>query len=675
MFNFKKPKFYIFILCLAFVFILYIMVCRLLLMTKITDSIMFILFMVVFILPGIVLVKWFDLQKTPLMSLVYAFTLSFVFLFTLYLVFAALKLMTFLILVPVIMLFFGIIGLIVLKNRPLYIDGDTNEFFIALSIAVISLFIVMFTLTAPNLNPSVSGPRQFHVDLLNSVGLVTSAVRGFPFEDVKAVEIPYVYHAVPFAFLGVMKSLCGFSSFDLITKYSLSVFTPFCVLALAALIKRLTKKNIYILLSFIILFILSPYENSFLYYMYKDTLGFSLSIAFGVISLLSFIDGCSKEEKVFSSSSILSLLSFAMTVATKGPVAVVFLIGFGFSFLFKLINDSKKIPVVILGLTYFLSFFAIYFLIYSNDTASLVLWYPGRFVYDTMLFKIVSNLLGHQSIALAITAMQFISYCFMSLAFVILLTSVIVRFKKTSPFVSFTLGAIVSGTLLTYFTHQYGGSEIYFILAAYAFSVVGVFVVIEQILSIRTRIKRILSITPVLVILIVLVSSSVSPAFQFFTLSYEDAILLGEGSPARVDDEYKLMAIDYKRFDYITDYEYEAMLWIKDNTPKDSIIVGDRVLINNKYMYYSAFSERSFFLEGYIYITSYDEESLYYDEIQKRVGILERLYSADTSVYPELDIYGYDYIVISTWQNPSLTVEGVKVFENRDISIYQRSSI
>ncbi|MCL1831052.1 MAG: hypothetical protein FWG21_06440, partial [Oscillospiraceae bacterium] len=495
------------------------------------SSLKFILFMIVFLLPGIVLHKGLRLKSTPLEALVYTFTLSFIYMFLLYLMFALLGLMSLLALIPLLMLLFGVVGLLITRAQPLYTKTDSKEFFLAVVLAVISLALVMFFLTAANASPAIDGPRQYHVDLLNSVGLVTSASKTFPFEDVKAIGINYTYHALPFAFLAVMKSVTGFSSFDLITDYSLTVFTPFCVLALAALIKRVAKNNLSIIISFVLLFILSPFENRFTYYMYSDTLGFSLAIALGAVSLLTFIDSFENQTKGFSSVFLLCCLSFALTVAAKGPIAVIYLFGFGVTLLFRLFKKEERKSVVFRGIMLLLSFVIPYFLIYSNDAASLVLWYPGRFVYDTDVFLIVKNLLGHQSVGLTIVAMQLTSYCLMSLAVICLVVLVVVSTRKDKVYVIFSLAVTVFGSFLTYLTHQYGGSEIYFILSAYAFCVIAISIYISHILKKEKR--RLVRLIPVLTIILLSIIGSFSQTVNNFSDGYEAATHYTPGSPGR----------------------------------------------------------------------------------------------------------------------------------------------
>jgi len=237
-------------------------------------------------------------------------------------------------------------------------------------------------------------------------------------------------------------------------------------------------------------------------------------------------------------------------------------------------------------------------------------------------------------------------------------------------FAEFAVGASLFGILLTHLTHQYGGSEIYFLLAAYPFAAAGVFAAAN---SFRFGLgkKRRAALLLCAVFAVVSAAISIAPALSFYGQTVKDASHYAVGSPGRIDDEYKLMAIDYKRFDFITEKEYEAMLWLKTNTKKDAVVISDRVILNNKYMYGTAFSERVFFLEGYVYITSYDEDAPYYGEIEQRLSLTHALYEGDAAALSEIKAFGVEFLCLSKWQHPELRFGEEVVFENEDIIVYR----
>jgi hypothetical protein len=135
-----------------------------------------------------------------------------------------------------------------------------------------------------------------------------------------------------------------------------------------------------------------------------------------------------------------------------------------------------------------------------------------------------------------------------------------------------------------------------------------------------------------------------------------------------------------KTSNYITSYEYEGLKWLKDNSGKNEIFSSNRLYLKSssneyedaKYFYYTAFSERSCFLEGFWYAGIVDAPQ----------GILERKLSVNNTLYSKeyggkLDLARenhINYIVASKRLNPdfSISEEGIrKVFENSDIIIYR----
>ncbi len=493
--------------------------------------------------------------------------------------------------------------------------------------------------------------------------------------DVKASGIPYVYHLLEFSFLAVMKSATGFSNFDLITKYSLTVFAPFLVAALSALVSRLTNKRWPILLTFLFLFLLRPFENSFLYYLYRDTLGFSLSVALFVPALLLFMESSEEGRAVFSKQFLLSCLMLILSVSAKGPIAAVYLVGFGFSLLMQLFRKKRPLAVILRGLSMLGSFLAFYFLIYNNDSAGLVVWYPGRFVRDTELFQIVSSLFQKESVGLTIAAAEMITYCFMTLGFLLLVAMMVRRFKKVPLFVDVTIGSALSGMLLMNLTHQYGGSEIYFGLAAYPFAVIGIGYFFDWLISQKKSKGRAFALISVTILTLACIAISIKPAYSFFEDRIYQANYYRPNSSNRIGDDRIAIIEENWRMDSITDKEFEAMLWLKENTKEDAVIATDRILLHNKYMYGTAFSERVFYLEGYVYITSYDESSRYHGEITNRIKTLERFYEEDENARAELIAFGVDYVLVSKWQNPDFEILDEIVFENRDVTIYRLNSV
>jgi len=152
--------------------------------------------------------------------------------------------------------------------------------------------------------------------------------------------------------------------------------------------------------------------------------------------------------------------------------------------------------------------------------------------------------------------------------------------------------------------------------------------------------------------------------------------LLGEARKG-VQAGLRIMNLRLSDYDesYVTADDYEAMLWLRENTRQDEIFATNR---NNKYFqagegvfhYYTAISQRACFLESYRYCMDY---SGMYHEVRRR---LEQVSDQIFHVYDEATAFetaraeGIDYLVVfkpvnvPQWQTQP-------VFENSTVIIYE----
>lgn len=133
------------------------------------------------------------------------------------------------------------------------------------------------------------------------------------------------------------------------------------------------------------------------------------------------------------------------------------------------------------------------------------------------------------------------------------------------------------------------------------------------------------------------------------------------------------------RLDAINADEYEALLWVRENTPSDSILISNRQslisdrisdeFLDNRFFYYSAYSDRNFFLEGFSY-SGIDEESL---EMKKDL-INTIFYSDHKQKYALLKANQIDYIIEAKFNSDRVGIQDtniVKCFENNSVVVYE----
>lgn len=145
---------------------------------------------------------------------------------------------------------------------------------------------------------------------------------------------------------------------------------------------------------------------------------------------------------------------------------------------------------------------------------------------------------------------------------------------------------------------------------------------------------------------------------------------------------YKLAAMQDDRlmtYDSMSTDAYEAMLWIREHTESDAVLASDRLTSDGsdssiyngetRYFYYSAYSQRTMFLEGYSYLGLAD------DEIKRRISVLDTIYAnrGGESLTCALN-NKIDYVIVTKLIHPDLDLgdSGYElVYTNRDIDIFK----
>lgn len=138
--------------------------------------------------------------------------------------------------------------------------------------------------------------------------------------------------------------------------------------------------------------------------------------------------------------------------------------------------------------------------------------------------------------------------------------------------------------------------------------------------------------------------------------------------------------------DYITSYEEEAMIWLRDNTPKSSVIAvnrqrkkvyaqeTERAIPNDysaRYYYYSAYAERQTFLGAWAYTPRTQEMQ---SMLQARLVVNNALFNPLCKNRRALmESNGISYLVASNYVGTGMDLQDPDlecVFRNRDIAIY-----
>ncbi|SFH94690.1 hypothetical protein SAMN04487830_1146 [Pseudobutyrivibrio sp. OR37] len=126
----------------------------------------------------------------------------------------------------------------------------------------------------------------------------------------------------------------------------------------------------------------------------------------------------------------------------------------------------------------------------------------------------------------------------------------------------------------------------------------------------------------------------------------------------------------------VSDGMMDAYIWLRDNTPEDSVVAVDRFSEETDYrsifFYCSAFSERQCYLEGYDYSDVTEKQ------IEAMMSINNKFFSDNVAeAETAMDMSGVDYLVVTNMQHPNYKAKSQKlslVFTNEEVDIYKFNS-
>lgn len=549
----------------------------------------------------------------------------------------------------------------------------------------IMILVTLFGFILSNPLPNIAGAMTYYQDFLWNIGNVQSILRGiFPIEDSRVAEVPLYYHLFGSIHLASISQVTRIDAVDVFFKYAQLGKMFFIVVSayLLGLQIFLNKKKaafftwVYFLTSCASL--TSILNNGYGYYLNVNFLhisvnpiGFQLSISFLFLAVVMLIKQF-REESLRLNYLLLFLLFCIGCIWTKGPVGAI-LVGvlLTISALFFLRKEESNSTVLLYSFALTGLFIFIYIVFERTSTSSLG-FQLGYTVRDTIVWQSIVELFNYNRFGEWLIVPAILVHLFLFLPFGFYLFCYWF-FKKIKGFYHLSIqdliigGIAICGISGTLIVKQNGHSEIYFLLAAIPF------IELAALSWLFENYRRIAKIH-VLFIFILFGVGSISSFTNVFL-----QIEKGRNMVERIEGHGRLNLLPSDSL--LTFHEYEAMNWLKNNTQRESIIATNRhyhAQVNDtnhaRYFYYSTFSDRKYFLEGWSYYYTSEEFESVPDE---RKLLNEKIFSnhPDTvRIFKENEI---DYIVLSKFVNPELELTYPyisQVFSNRDIIIYKVNS-
>ncbi len=556
-----------------------------------------------------------------------------------------------------------IISAFVIKKKEA-ITCDADSYFVLLLLAA-TMIISFFSVTYQNPLPTMYGKTTYDKDFLFWVGNSISFTKGLPVQSFRLVGSRLYYHYFSNVVIASASLITGIDVYTL--SYSFSFIVPCILLSTGAhvLVKKVTDNK---LLSFIgiVGILLCEGSTTFLTnHLYFCAFGFDYGYALSMLGISLLMDMVKSNDYSCKNIIITSIMIMLIT-GFKGPNGIVILMGFGIVSIALLIKKEWK-KGLICGFCWLFSFLFVYCFFIADVFSSVartngleLLGLGGAFDKNSWAIAIFTDLLNKGFSDNAVTRIVAIAlYVFRSNRLSILLLilcsleQVICLFNKKTRLTSISLIMIcVWGIALTVLTHQDGNSQMYFAMSAVPFGIAAGIDTIDRIIK-NNRIA-------LLVVCLVLALVS----FDDVRRCYKERIVPEINNSIAVRNGEGHFGDD--RYTFTVD-EYNAALWLKENTNQNSYIALDEFEYDGfrKEEGFGVFSERFIWNDG-----QYDNET----ERNRRRNLVAKLISGDMEVISDLNNENVEYIIITNKINKDfeLNEDMAKLkYNNGGYRIYQ----
>ena len=648
---------------------------RVLLLMPFGASLRFLAFQLLFIaLPGMALFKLLRVNATPLQALCASYALGILAVVAVYFCFVPFGLQQYVL--------YGLLAVAALsaavlffnRKRHLSSEADGGEMRIALTFAAVAGVITFVLLSMAYLNPAISGERTYYHDTLYGINLVTAAARSFPLQSMMMSGLKLLYHMFYYSYSALLYLVIGLPAFETTTQLSLIAIAPFAAACFVALAKHICKRNRTVWFAAAV-FVLIPSFN-FAHSMNIDTLGFPLSMAYNMLAPVFFFRA-QQQSRGINRSHILAAVLLVGALGAKGPLAVSVLFGFCFVLLLELIRD-KNLLIFPKGLLYAVTFFLFFMLLYGGgssvgDSMSISPFYSA--IRTDFAYLLYEKLPQPLYVALCV-----IWYCLtLSPIFTLSMAAAIVcvsRCKKADELLLFALGAGAEAFVMINLLKQGGSSELYFISGIYPIIFLIGLHAANRIREEKPTGKPAAGVAAALLVLCLFFDAKTSLGYYSGAAEWKNRFYIGIPAAAKysVFREEAVPLPETQVMGAVTPADYEAYLWLRDNTPEDAVIVSYRYERDNLYFCGSCFSERAFYLEGWNYITQEDTNDLTPEKVNRDTYIRFFFATQEESYARILSMQGCDYIMLDRvvcgdWQLSDAYVD--EVFRNEATPIYK----
>lgn len=559
----------------------------------------------------------------------------------------------------------GVISIIVYikKCQTIQYTSDKTSWRIVLFFIFVVLFLDFWVVSVCNTMPTEINETWYYVDFLYWIGNNISFMKGFPAQSLFCFGHEIRYHCFSSIFMAQTGLITGIDAKVIGFYFSYLIPEVLLVLSGFSLFSKLIKNNYLRFVAVLALMLTDGSTISYAWHLHMCPFGFDYGLAFSMVAFCLLIDIV--EKKDFSLKyGLISALMIGMSTGSKGPVAMVVLMGFAvvaFNYLIK--KEWKK--GFVYGILWLGAFLSVYFLFISGPGTGTIAFkgIVGAFNENPWAETIVSSLyfknIFPTKIIKAYALLLYVYRANKTAVFLLGIATVcfINSLKKKSPNLILLACSLIGiwGIFLTINLVQDGGSQMYFIMSTIPYCILGGLYSIDLLLG-----KKKYVVTNI--VLAIVVTTTWLGCSTFFKLYVGPCL---ETSVNIIVNDCNSQRTPF----YVDKEIIEATEWMKNNTEVDTVFAIDNFENGDEYWYnliLASFSERYIWNDGY-----YSKS----DEIVERKQIAANFTTGNENSYENLVDSGVSYYIHN--KNGIYSMESVDkniielVFSNSLFDIYR----
>lgn len=545
--------------------------------------------------------------------------------------------------------------------------------------------------------------KFYHQDLLYWVGDAIALKEKFVPINFRSLGEGYKYHYFGAMQIAVASMVTEISTYAMAAFYSYIESAVFMALTFYCVIKRFVKKPAMVLLTLFLMLFTTGIETeavTYIWHLYLNPMSFNIALCLEVmILLLTLLQH--RKGKLDLKYLFLSVLCLCVCTGMKGPAGAIAICTIGFFCIYWLLAERNFWKPVIYGGCCLAAFAVVYLLLLADMGKNYVLPTPALIqseqtapeeertensqIPDTGGAKNESAEATMEEEASQITASvetmeevsqttaaeehkvkdgtsqvlenvrRYLSYYgkadpWIFLPAALLIVLLLLR-RKCGVEEGILFQVILVGTLLGCFLNYVGASQMYFTMAVFPLAALLTGRFYEQI---ALAAEKVLKNKRVYTILLYGVIFGMIYAGRNSTFSWEYGGEAADAWKVGLHNEQQ----QYFGRSVMTDGEHEAYQWVRDHLPKESLLLSDRSLEENKFSYVPGV-----FTERHVY---------YYSDAEWELG--HRLYAGDIQALAYFKDRKIDYILVTKRFGESFmyTEEELEnIYSNGDVEVYK----